>query len=156
MTGYINYLDRKPDPRLLHLQDVWEQLREGDKLPAYSAACLARFPVAPDHASIIEVRHDGKRRRYFVAKDGPAVVAAVGIDCSGTYLDAPSDTPEYHTILISDYDGVVASRRPRLYAEEHHLDNRARLIAGIQLPFAADGDEIDVIVEFVYPLDELA
>ncbi|MBK8159815.1 MAG: hypothetical protein IPK59_13970 [Rhodospirillaceae bacterium] len=156
MTGYINYLDRNPDPRLLHLQEIWEQLVKDGKLPAYSAAGLVKFPVAPDHASIIEVRHDGKRRRYFVVKDGAAVVEAVGIDCSGTYLDAPSDTPEYHTILISDYDGVVASRRPRLYAEEHHLDNRARLIAGIQLPFAADGEHIDVIVEFVYALEELA
>ena len=156
MTGYINYLDRKPDSRLLRLQEVWEQLGAGGKLPAYSAASLAKFPIAPEHASIIEVRNDGKRRRYFVASDGPAVVAAVGIDCSGTYLDAPSDTPEYHTILISDYDGVVASRRPRLYAEEHHLDNRARLIAGIQLPFAADGEHTDVIVEFVYALEELA
>ena len=156
MTGYINYLDRKPDPRLQHLQEIWEQLCDGDRLPAYSPATLAAFPVASEQASIIEVRDGGKRRRYFVVKDGPAVVAAVGIDCSGTYLDAPSDTPEYHTILISDYDGVVASRRPRLYAEEHHLDNRARLIAGIQLPFAADGEHTDVIVEFVYALEELA
>lgn len=154
MTGFINYLDRQPDARLLHLQEVWEQLREGGKLPAYSVATLTEFPVAAEHASIIEVQNASKHRRYFVVKDGPAVVAAVGVDCSGTFLDAPSDTPEYQTILVSDYDGVVTSRRPRLYAEEHHLDNRVRRIAGIQLPFAKDGENVDFIVEFVYPLEE--
>jgi|JI9StandDraft_2_1071091.scaffolds.fasta_scaffold30321_3 hypothetical protein len=154
MTGYINYLDRTPDSRLLRLQEVWEQLGEGGKLPAYSPAMLAKFPIAPEHASIIEVRNDGKRRRYFVVSDGPAVVAAAGIDSSGTYLDGPSATPEYNTMLISDYDGVAASRKPRLYAEEHHLDQRVRRIVGIQLPFAADGENVDWIVEFVFRIED--
>ncbi|WP_374654131.1 hypothetical protein [Dongia sp.] len=154
MTGYINYLDRKPDPRLLRLQEIWQQLGDGGRLPAYSDATLSEFPQAIDHASLIEIRHEGGKRRYFVLKDGPAVVACVGIDSSGTYLDAPSATPEFNTMLISDYDGLVASHRPRLYAEEHHLDDRARKIAGIQLPFATDGQTVDWIVEFVFPIDE--
>lgn len=153
MTGFINYLDLAPDPRLLHVKEIWEKLGAGGKLPAYTPTTLAAFPEGPDRASLIQVRREKGRVRYFVEKDGPGVVAAVGIDSSGTYLDAPSDTPEFNTILISDYDGVVKSRLPRLYAEEHHLDNRARKIAGIQLPFAADGDMVDWIVEYVIPIE---
>lgn len=159
MTGYINYLDRAPDSRLLRLQEVWAQLGESGRLPAYTSASLAPFAAVlgsgtTDHASLIEVRREGMRQRYFVLKDGSAVVEAVGIDSSGTYLDGPSDTPEFNTILISDYDGVVSSRKPRIYAEEHHLDRRKRQIIGIQLPFAADGTTVDWIVEFVFKIDE--
>lgn len=45
-----------------------------------------------------------------------------------------------------------AGRLPRLYAEEHHLDGRERNVQGIQLPFAVDGEAVDPIVEFAYPL----
>ncbi len=154
MTGFINYLDLPPDPRLLQLKEIWERLGAGGKLPAYSPATLSQFPGWPEQASLIEVRREKGRARYFVEKDGAGVVAAVGIDSSGTYLDAQSDTPEFNTILISDYDGVVKTRLPRLYAEEHHLDGRARRIAGIQLPFAADGENVDWIVEFAFRIDE--
>ena len=51
------------------------------------------------------------------------------------------------------YDGIVKARQPRLYAEEHHLDGRARKITGIQMPFAADGAIVDWIVEFVFPIE---
>ena len=81
------------------------------------------------------------------------MVATVGVDGSGTYLDAPSESPEFNTMLISDYDAVVTSRKPRLYAEEHHLDGQVRRIVGLQLPFAADGETVDRIVEFVYPIE---
>ena len=153
MTGFINYLDLAPDPRLLQVKEIWERLGGGGKLPAYTPAILADFPEGPEQASLIEVRREKGRVRYFVQKDGSGVVVAVGIDSSGTYLDAQSDTPEFNTILISDYDGVVKSRLPRLYAEEHHLDGRARKIAGIQLPFATDGQLVDWIVEFVFKIE---
>ena len=154
MTGYINYLDRAPDPQLLRLKEIWEQLGDDGRLPAYSTSTLTEFPQAMDHASLIEIRRESGRQRYCVLKDGPAVVEAVGIDSSGTYLDGPSATPEYNTMLISDYDGVAASRKPRLYAEEHHLDERVRRIVGIQLPFAADGENVDWIVEFVFRIED--
>lgn len=152
MTGYINYLDRKPDPQLLRLQEIWEQLRDDGRLPAYTMSVLTEFPLAVEHASIIQVERQNGKLRYFVVKDGPAVVAASGLDFSGTYLDDPTDSPELVTILTGDYDGVVKSRTPRLYAEEHHLDGRIRQTTGIQLPFGADGETVDHIVEFVYPL----
>ncbi|MBI2256156.1 MAG: hypothetical protein HYU58_16150 [Proteobacteria bacterium] len=153
MTGFINYLNLPADPRVLRLKEIWEQIGDAGRLPAYNVSTLTEFPQAADNASLIEVRRENGRTRYFVLKDGPAVVAAVGIDSSGTYLDAPSNTPEFNTILISDYDGVVKSRRPRLYAEEHHLDGCVRKITGIQLPFAADGETVDWIVEYVFPIE---
>lgn len=154
MTGYINYLDREPDPRLLRLRDIWDRLCDKGRLPVYTSATLAAFPEAVDHASLVEVQQDGKRRRYFVVRDGPAAAAIVGADFSGSYLDSTHEMPEFNTILISDYDGIVASRQPRLYAEEHHLDGCVRRIMGIQLPFASDGETIDWIVEFVFPFEE--
>ncbi len=152
MTGYINYLDREPDPLLLRLRAVWEGLCRDGKLPAFSQAIFDRFGEGKDQASLIEVRREKGKQRYFVAKDEPGVVATVGIDSSGTYLDGPSTTPEFNMMLMSDYDGIVKSRRPRLYAEEHHLDDRVRSIIGIQLPFAADGETVDLIVEFTFPI----
>jgi hypothetical protein len=154
MTGFINYLDRAPDDRLLRLRDIWEALGDAGKLPAYSTAILTEFPLAAEHASIIEVQRQNSKIRYFMVKDGPAVIAASGLDFSGTYLDEPTESPELTTILTGDYDGVVKSRAPRLYAEEHHLDGRIRKTTGIQLPFAADGETVDHIVEFVYPLED--
>ena len=151
-TGFINYRSTPPDPRLLALQAVWESLRQNGRLPVYGAETIAAFPGAQDHASLIEIRVENHRRRYFVVFEGPAVVAAVGLDGSGTYLDEAHDTPEFSTILVSDYDGVAATRQPRLYAEEHHLDGLERNIQGIQLPFAADGETVDTILEFVYPM----
>ncbi len=153
MTGYIDYLNLSPDSRLLRLKEIWEQIRDTGRLPPYTISTLTEFPVPADNASLIEVRREQGRTRYFVLKDGPAVVAAVGIDSSGCYLDDKSDTPEFNTILISDYDGIVKARQPRLYAEEHHLDGRARKITGIQMPFAADGEIVDWIVEFVFPIE---
>jgi hypothetical protein len=154
MTGFINYIDRPPDERLLRLREIWEQLGDDGKLPAYGASILTEFPLVAEHASIIRLDRQNGKTRYFVIKDGPAVVAASGLDLSGTYLDDPSDAPELAMILAGDYDGIVKSRAPRLYAEEHHLDGRVRKTAGIQLPFAADGETVDHIVEFVYPLDD--
>ena len=156
-TGFINYRSAPPDPRLLALQAVWESLRRDGRLPVYGADTIAAFQRAgiegaADHASLIEIREENRKRRYFVVFEGPAAVAAVGLDGSGTYLDAADDTPEFSTILTSDYDGVVATRRPRFYAEEHHLDGLRRNIQGIQLPFAADGASVDTILEFVYPM----
>lgn len=151
-TGYINYRDLPPDPRLQKLEQIWESQRRDGHLPRATAELLAAFPDAADHASLVEIRHEGGRRRYFVVKEGPAVIAAVGLDGTGTYVDDLGDTPEFTTILTSDYDGIVASKQPRLYAEEHHLDGRRRDIMGIQLPFAADGENVDFILEFVYPL----
>jgi hypothetical protein len=151
-TGYINYRDTQPDPRLLKLQEIWTSLGEDGRLPAFTADTLAAFPDDRDHASLVEIRHEGPKRRYFVVQEGPAVIAAVGLDGTGTYVDDVGDTPEFTTILTSDYDGIVASKSPRFYAEEQHLDGRRRDIMGIQLPFAADGENVDVIVEFVYPL----
>lgn len=152
-TGFINYRSAPPDPRLLALQAVWESLRPAGRLPAYGADTIAAFPGAADHASLIEIREENRKRRYFVVFEGRAAVAAVGMDGSGTYLDEAHDTPEFSTILESDYEGVAATRLPRLYAEEHHLDGLERYIQGIQLPFAADGTTVDTILEFVYPMD---
>lgn len=153
MTGYINYLQLAPDARLEHLKEIWEQLRARNSLPPYTNATLSAFPESVENISFIEIRRENGRIRYFVAKDGPAVVAIVGIDSSGTYLDERSDTPEFNTILISDYDGVVKSRCPRIYAEEHHLDGCKRKIIGIQLPFGTDGENVDRIVEYVFPAE---
>ena len=152
MTGYINYRDMPTDPRLMQLGETWASLGKDGHLPAYTADTLAAFGNARDHASLIEIRLEGKKRRYFVVAEGPAAIAAVGLDGTGTYIDDPSDTPEFTTILTSDYDGIVASKSPRFYAEEHYLDNRRRNITGVQLPFATDGETVDVILEFVYPL----
>lgn len=153
MTGFINYINIRPDERLERFKEIWAQLGDMGTLPAYTTATLAEFPQAVDHASLIKVQREKGRTRYFVVKDGPAVVAAVGIDSSGTYLDEPSDTPEFNTTLISDYDGLVKNRQVRVYAEEHHLDGRIRKIKGIQLPFATDGQNVDWIVEYVFSLE---
>lgn len=154
MTGYINYLDRAPDEHLLRLRDIWAALCDEGKLPGYAVSVLTEFPLAAEHASIVQVRRENGKIRYFMLKDGPAAVAASGLDYSGLYLDEATDSPELSTILAGDYDGVVKSREPRLYAEEHHLDGRIRRTTGIQLPFAADGETVDHIVEFAYPLQD--
>lgn len=155
-TGYINYRDLPADSPLRRLRDIWAALAGDRPLPAYDAGTLAAFTDAGDHASLVEIRVENGRRRYFVVFEGPAVVAAVGLDGSGTYVDEAGDTPEFTTILTSDYDGIVESREPRLYAEEQHLDGRRRDITGIQLPFAADGVTVDHILEFVFPLQNSA
>lgn len=155
-TGYINYRDLPADSPLRKLRDIWATLAPGGRLPAYGADTLAAFKGAGDHASLVEIRIENGKRRYFVVFEGAAVVAAVGLDGSGTYVDEVGDTPEFTTILISDYDGIVESREPRLYAEEQHLDGRRRDITGIQLPFAADGHTVDHILEFVFPLQNSA
>lgn len=153
-TGYINYRDLPPDSPLRKLRDIWLSLGKDGRLPAYDPNTLAAFAGQQDHASLVEIRQEGGKRRYFVVFEGPAVVAAVGLDGSGSYIDDAGETPEFTTILTSDYDGIVASRGPRLYAEEQHLDGRQRNIQGIQLPFAADGATVDHILEFVYPLED--
>jgi len=158
-TGFINYRNLPPDPRLAALAETWTRLARSASaggLPVWNEAARRAFAAEADHMSLVEVRHEGTRRRYFVVQEGPAVVAAVGLDGSGTYVDDIGDTPEFTSILTSDYDGILASRQPRLYAEEHHLDGRERSIMGIQMPFAAEGaaatGDARVIVEFVYPL----
>lgn len=151
MTGYINYIDRAPDERLLRIREIWQALAELGKLPAYTTSVLTEFPLAAEHASIVQVQRQNGKIRYFAIKDGPAVVAASGLDFGGTYIDDPANASELATILIGDYDGVVKSCEPRLYAEEHHLDGRVRRTTGLQLPFGADGVTVDHIVEFVFP-----
>lgn len=152
-TGYINYRDLPPDPRLVQLLAAWEKICCDGRLPARPADLLATRPEAAPHASLIEIRQEGGKTRYFVVSEGPAVVAAVGLDGTGTYVDEVGDTPELTTILTVDYDGIRASRKPRAYAEEHHLDGRQRNIKGLQLPFATDGATVDAILEFVYALE---
>ena len=153
-TGFINYRDLPADSPLRRLRDIWAALAPAGRLPAYGAGTLAAFAGAGDHASLVEIRVENGKRRYFVVFEGAAVVAAVGLDGSGTYVDEAGDTPEFTTILTSDYDGIVANREPRLYAEEQHLDGHRRDITGIQLPFAADGQHVDHILEFVFPLKD--
>ncbi len=97
--------------------------------------------------------HDRPHHLTYSFSRVPAVVTIVGIHSSSTYLDDRKDTPEFNTILISDHDGAVKSRCACIYAEEHHLDGRKRKIIRFQLPFGADGENVDQIVEYVSPTE---
>jgi hypothetical protein len=158
MTGYINYLDLPLDPRLQTLLDRWTALRRGEALPAYDTESAAIFVEVRDHMTLVEI-HPGpqksgaRRPRYFVISDGPEIAKELGFDLTGRYLDEIDELPEFQTMLESDYDIVRTTAKPRPYAEEHHLDNLLRRIVGIQLPFAADGRNVDHIVEITYRID---
>ncbi|MDY0872156.1 PAS domain-containing protein [Dongia rigui] len=157
MTGFINYLDHK-DPRIRAISETWLRLKGEAPFPVFDAAALAAFAPFKDRLAVVEIREEPgrKRPRYFVAADGPQIAAELGFDLTGRYLDEVTEMPEFQTMLESDYDTVRTSRAPRAYAEEHHLDGMLRQISGIQLPFGADGQKVDHILEVTYRLDQAA
>lgn len=162
MTGYINYLDLPLDPRLQALLDGWERLRpDPETLPPCNDAARAVFAAASDHLTVVEIRPGPQksgagRPRYFVVSDGPEITKELGFDLTGRHLDEIEEMPEFQTMLESDYDIVRTSGKPRIYAEEHHLDSMLRRIVGIQVPFAADGRNVDHILEVTYRIDQAA
>lgn len=159
MTGFINYLDLPLDPRLATLLAAWEALRPApDLLPAYDTAAETAFASARPHLCTVAIRSEPARRRprYFVIQDGPETAKELGFDLTGRYLDEILELPEFQTMLESDYDTVRESRKPRAYAEEHHLDEMLRRIVGIQFPFASDGRNVDHILEVTYRIDKPA
>lgn len=162
MTGYINYLDLPLDPRLQALLEAWERLRpDMEALPPYDEAARAVFAGTQDHLTVVAI-HPGpqksgaKKPRYFVVSDGPEISKELGFDLTGRYLDEIAEMPEFQTMLESDYDIVRTSGKPRTYAEEHHLDDMLRRIVGVQIPFAADGRNVDHILEVTYRIDQPA
>ena len=133
---------------LRELLACWIRIHPGDRLPARAAFDPLDVPGILPHLVLTDVVRDPYRFRVRVM--GTAVVAAMGSDFTGKYLDevfpdAGEQLLVRHRIEVAE--SGLPSYRYGKSSTPFRLDFAA--LERVFLPLASDGSEVDVILSAV-------
>jgi hypothetical protein len=144
-SGGMDVDCRLEAPMLKALMAYWQRRRPAaDRLPGRADIDPADIPALLPHVFLVDVRRAPRAYRYRVF--GTELVEAYGRDITGKSLDELfSDV--FRKAVAAVFDHVVDHRAPlRTYGTMAWREERQVRFEGIQLPLAADGVAVDMIL----------
>lgn len=131
---------------LQRLYDYWRSKRRGDRLPGRADLDPMEIPDLLSRLVLIDVARGERGCRYRFRLVGTEVVAAIGQDLTGQWLDQIGGVGRTDPVIAS-YDRVVATRSPHAWRNIVHVEGREHVgYRRLICPLAADGETVDMLI----------
>ncbi|NKB57099.1 MAG: PAS domain-containing protein [Alphaproteobacteria bacterium] len=149
------HLPEDCDHRVRAIYDYWCAIRPGARLPTRADMDPVDIPALLPHVWMADVEHSPFRFRFRLV--GSAIVRGLGRDVTGRYFEDCFDDFEgsgpYNTLAEVCSTGAPTWRRgPALLTREGY---NVKQIERVFLPFAADGESVDLLLALsVYVLED--
>ena len=134
-------LDMIRHERLQRFYAYWRAKHRAESLPGRADIDPLEFSWALGYVTLHDVLPSGDIR---VRLDGTKAADFFGVDLTGTMLRAHRDR-DMAEMMMQSFAHVIETRVPLLLSRDFLAQNRYWRYQSLVLPFAADGERIDMI-----------
>jgi hypothetical protein len=106
------------------------------------------FWFAVGYVSLIDVRLEAGRRRYFFRLDGTRQVDLFGVDFTGKFLDQVYDAASL-PLAEASYGAAVEQGEPQYYVRQVEFHERPIQYEIVILPLSRTGAAVDMLMTVV-------
>ena len=141
-------LARIQHPILKRMVAFWDAKRAGRDWPLRTDFDPLEFWFAVGYVSLIDVRLEAGRRRYFFRLDGTRQVDLFGVDFTGKFLDQVYDAASL-PLAEASYGGAVEQGEPQYYVRQVEFHERPIQYEIVILPLSRTGAAVDMLMTVV-------
>jgi hypothetical protein len=141
-------LARIRHPILKRMVAFWNEKRGTRDWPLRSDFDPLEFWFAVGYVSLIDVRVENGRRRYFFRLDGTRQVDLFGVDFTGKYLDQVYDA-EGLKLAEQSYGTTVDQGEAQYYVRQVEFHDRPIQYEVAILPLSRSGARVDMLMTVV-------
>jgi hypothetical protein len=137
------------DPRFREFFAYWERKAPPGRLPGRQHIDPGEMPRLLPGIVLYDVVRDGRNLRFRWRLVGTSVVAAVGADHTGQFVDEVILDPAQRAALQRALAEVVRTRAPRFWRTPISYPGREFVaLERLALPLASDGETVDVVIAY--------
>jgi len=141
-------LARIQHPILKRMVAFWDDRRAGRDWPLRSDFDPLEFWFAVGYVSLIDVRFEAGRRRYFFRLDGTRQVDLFGVDFTGKFLDQVYDAASL-PLAEASYGAAVEQGEPQYHVRQVDFHDRPIQYEIVILPLSRTGAAVDMLMTVV-------
>jgi hypothetical protein len=141
-------LARIRHPILKRMVVFWNEKRGARDWPLRADFDPLEFWFAVGYVSLIDVRVESGRRRYFFRLDGTRQVDLFGVDFTGKFLDQVYDA-EGLKLAEHSYGTAVDQGEPQYFARQVEFHDRPIQYEVAILPLSRSGTRVDMLMTVV-------
>jgi hypothetical protein len=141
-------LARIQHPILKRMVAIWDDKRAGRDWPLRTDFDPLEFWFAVGYVSLIDVRLEAGRRRYFFRLDGTRQVDLFGVDFTGKFLDQVYDAASL-PLAEASYGAAVEQGEPQYYVRQVEFHERPIQYEIVILPLSRTGAAVDMLMTVV-------
>jgi hypothetical protein len=141
-------LARIQHPILKRMVAFWDDKRAGRDWPLRTDLDPLEFWFAVGYVSLIDVRLEAGRRRYFFRLDGTRQVDLFGVDFTGKFLDQVYDAASL-PLAEASYGAAVEQGEPQYYVRQVEFHERPIQYEIVILPLSRTGAAVDMLMTVV-------
>jgi hypothetical protein len=141
-------LARIQHPILKRMVAFWDDRRAGRDWPLRSDFDPLEFWFAVGYVSLIDVRYEAGRRRYFFRLDGTRQVDLFGVDFTGKFLDQVYDAASL-PLAEASYGAAVEQGEPQYHVRQVDFHDRPIQYEIVILPLSRTGAAVDMLMTVV-------
>jgi hypothetical protein len=141
-------LARIQHPILKRMVAFWDDKRAGRDWPLRTDFDPLEFWFAVGYVSLIDVRLEAGRRRYFFRLDGTRQVDLFGVDFTGKFLDQVYDAASL-PLAEASYGAAVEQGEPQYYVRQVEFHERPIQYEIVILPLSRTGAAVDMLMTVV-------
>jgi hypothetical protein len=135
-------------PILKRMVAFWDDKRAGRDWPLRTDLDPLEFWFAVGYVSLIDVRLEAGRRRYFFRLDGTRQVDLFGVDFTGKFLDQVYDAASL-PLAEASYGAAVEQGEPQYYVRQVEFHERPIQYEIVILPLSRTGAAVDMLMTVV-------
>ena len=135
-------------PNVRRLHDYWRAVHPAAGLPGRQHVDPSALSDLLPGIWLLDVYRDPFRLKYRLA--GSEIVAAIGREVTGMWLDEAHPHISYDQLALQRYQHVVLSKRPswRTGTPNFWTHRSLSRIENLLLPLAKDGETVDMILAY--------
>ena len=141
-------LARIQHPILKRMVAFWDDRRAGRDWPLRTDFDPLEFWFAVGYVSLIDVRLEAGRRRYFFRLDGTRQVDLFGVDFTGKFLDQVYDAASL-PLAEASYGAAVEQGEPQYHVRQVDFHDRPIQYEIVILPLSRTGAAVDMLMTVV-------
>jgi hypothetical protein len=141
-------LARIQHPILKRMVAFWDDKCAGRDWPLRTDLDPLEFWFAVGYVSLIDVRLEAGRRRYFFRLDGTRQVDLFGVDFTGKFLDQVYDA-ESLPLAEASYGAAVEQGEPQYHVRQVDFHERPMQYEIVILPLSRTGAAVDMLMTVV-------
>jgi len=133
------------DPQLKTLVQYWSGKCTADRLPARADLDPLDFRQLLGRVLLVDVLHEGDRRRYRYRLFGTEFIFYHQRDLTGRYLDEIVNI-DFRSELLAQYDAALSTRQPQYMTYDYIVEAERHRFHAALLPLAADGATVNMVL----------
>jgi len=141
-------LARIQHPILKRMVAFWDDKRAGRDWPLRADFDPLEFWFAVGYVSLIDIRPEAGRRRYFFRLDGTRQVDLFGVDFTGKFLDQVYDAASL-PLAEASYGAAVEQGEPQYHVRQVDFHDRPIQYEIVILPLSRTGTAVDMLMTVV-------